>query len=72
MYVEASAPRKPGDKATMFSPKVPMSGSKCELEFWYHMQGAGIGMLLVNMEVDYTYSTSTSNILTLTGDQGDE
>ena len=32
------------------------------------MQGAGIGMLLVNMDQD----TRSSNLLTLTGDQGDQ
>ena len=66
-YIEASSPRKPGDKSTITSPTIPITGSRCELEFWYHMGGSGIGMLLVNLDFGY-YS---ENLMTLTGDQGD-
>ena len=68
MYVEASSPRKPGDKAVMESPRIPITGDRCYFEFWYHMYGSGIGQLIVNLETSYGYA---NNLLTLTGDQGD-
>ena len=48
MYIETSAPRRPGDKARLLSQffdTVPARG-RC-LTFWYHMFGAQIGTLNV-------------------------
>ena len=42
-YIEASRPRKYGDRATLVSPIV-RAKEGC-LVFWYHMRGSGIGHL---------------------------
>lgn len=47
MFIEASSPRKIGEKARLVSPKfTPSSTTRC-LQFWYHMYGANIGSLRV-------------------------
>lgn len=50
MYIETSAPRKPGDKARLKSPLYQDSGDIC-INFWYHMYGSGIGTLNVYAQV---------------------
>jgi len=46
MYIEASSPRKPGDKAWLSSEIMERTtGSGRCLKFWYHMQGVGMGTL---------------------------
>lgn len=42
-YIEASRPRKYGDRATLISPIV-RAKEGC-LVFWYHMRGSSIGQL---------------------------
>ena len=48
IYIETSAPRLPGDKASLMSPLLGKSSSigKC-FTFWYHMYGSDIGTLQI-------------------------
>ena len=72
MFIEASSPRRPNEKARfisqLFSP-VPVKG-KC-LQFWYHMFGTDIGTLNV---IQKTGPGNRSEILlwTLKGQQGNK
>ena len=50
MYIEASAPRKQGDKARLMSPTYTDNSAIC-VQFWYHMYGNGIGTLNVYAQV---------------------
>lgn len=45
-FIEASAPRVPGDVARLQSTQFAASTTQC-LHFWYHMYGSGIGTLNV-------------------------
>ena len=45
MFIEASYPRLPNDKAILTLPHIYKTGPRCELRFWYHMMGSGIGAL---------------------------
>jgi len=45
------------------------SYESASLSFWYHMYGAAMGTLTVDIEVD---GVTTSAIATITGDQGDQ
>ena len=45
MFIEASYPRLPNDKAILTLPHIFKTGPRCELRFWYHMMGSGIGSL---------------------------
>ena len=62
MYMEASS-RQPGDYAKLNSPKLRFSGSMC-LQFFYHMYGADMGTLTVNVNGDSVFNAS--------GDEGDK
>ena len=72
MFIEASSPRKTGDKARFFSETlsaVPAKGT-C-LQFWYHMYGLDIGTL--NVVQKTTSGSKSENILwTLQGQQGNK
>ncbi|XP_055957693.1 MAM and LDL-receptor class A domain-containing protein 2 [Patella vulgata] len=46
IYIEASNPRKNGDKARLLSEDLPRSTNTC-LKFWYNMNGAQVGTLRV-------------------------
>lgn len=63
MYIETSSPRQPGDYARLNSPKLQFSGSMC-LQFYYHMYGAGMGTLTVNV--------NGNSVFTASGDKGDK
>ena len=56
MYIESSAPRRPGDKARLVSPQVTLSGPQC-LTFYYHMNGLHIGTLNVYTKTGTHLST---------------
>ena len=45
MFIEASYPRLPNDRAILTLPHIFKTGPRCELRFWYHMMGSGIGSL---------------------------
>ena len=63
LYIEASYPRRQGDKALLISPQLPFSGDMC-LSFYYHMYGSKMGVLnvIVNGKV----------LISLSGDQGNK
>mgnify|MGYP001802965428 CR=1 FL=1 len=46
MFMEASAPRKPGDVAELYNDQIKLTADSC-LSFWYHMYGRDIGSLAV-------------------------
>ena len=68
MYIEASSPRRQGDKARLVSKTYPATNNQC-LSFWYHMYGISIGTLNV-------YASSFNNlgsiIWSLYGNQGNQ
>ena len=66
MYIETSAPRKPGDKAYLMSPQYPATKGKC-LNFFYHMMGKDIGQLNIYVKSGPTIGQLVFNE---TGDQG--
>lgn len=49
MYIEASSPRKSGEKAKLSSPPLVYSGP-LQLKFMYHMYGSAIGRLKVDID----------------------
>lgn len=52
MYIEASLPRKRGDRARFESTVFPPTTGKGRcMQFWYHMTGAHIGNLNVYMKI---------------------
>ena len=57
MYIETSYPRQTGDYAKLNSPKLQFAGSMC-LQFYYHMYGAGMGRLTVNVNGNSVFNTS--------------
>ena len=50
MYIEASSPRRSGDKARLLSPRYTDRQDMC-VQFYYHMYGSGIGALNVYAKV---------------------
>ena len=48
MYIEASLPRKSGDKAILKSPAFKAAG-QCTLNFWYNMYGRAVADLNVHL-----------------------
>jgi len=68
MYIEASAPRRPGQKARLFSPgNLPTTGT-C-VTFFYHMYGNTMGTLNVYAKVGGALGTP---ILTTSGNHGNK
>ncbi|CAF1942585.1 unnamed protein product [Rotaria magnacalcarata] len=65
MYIEASLPQKPGDRAWLASSWIPTTTSSC-LVFHYHMFDDDIGTLNVIQQT----STSNLTIFTKDGSQG--
>ena len=62
MYIEASSPRKPGEKAKLML-TVPYNGKQSCLSFYYHVYGSSAGKLNV-------YS-GNKTIFNVSGNQGD-
>ena len=67
IYMESSAPRRPGDRADLVSQTFTPTQSRC-VTFWYHMNGANIGTLSVLVRV----SSNNYTVWTLSGDHGDK
>ena len=67
-YLEASAPRRQGDKTWLVSATFPATSGQC-FSFWYNMNGRNIGTL--NIYVKYSTGGNTS-LWTLSGDHGDK
>ena len=57
MYIETSSPRQQGDNAKLSSPKLQFSGNMC-LQFFYHMYGADMGELKVEVNGVNVFSKS--------------
>ena len=56
MYIETSAPVKPGDKARLTSPGLNGAAQFC-ITFWYHMYGPHINALNVYLAQNTTLGT---------------
>ena len=76
LFTEASSPQAEGDAAILESPCIDLTGaSEADLDFWYHMYGAGMGTL----EVQVASSTGAScaslgghaSAFSVSGNQGD-
>ena len=59
MFIEASAPRKAGDKADLYSLKFAPTQPKC-VKFWFNMHGSNIGSLSVKVVPANNTNTSTT------------
>ncbi|XP_071104753.1 MAM and LDL-receptor class A domain-containing protein 1-like [Haliotis cracherodii] len=68
MYIEASAPRLPHDKARMISPAYQQTSAEC-LQFYYHMHGNTMGSLNVYVSVN---GNRGSPVWTQSGEQGNK
>ena len=71
LYLESSSPCSPSITALLQSPSLDLSGvSAMNMVFAYHMYGATMGTLSVDVSTDGG-GTWIPNLWTLTGDQGD-
>ncbi|CAF0741650.1 unnamed protein product, partial [Brachionus calyciflorus] len=68
LFIETSPPRKENDKAILSSMILESTNSRC-LRFWYHMNGAGIGTLQIDIIYDNNFRET---IWKLSKDQGDQ
>jgi hypothetical protein len=69
IYTEASNPRDLGDEAILFTNSIDISSlTNPELNFYYHMYGADMG----DLDIELFDGTNYINIFTLSGDQGDQ
>lgn len=66
LYIEASAPRTPGQKARVITPTYPQTTGVC-VEFYYHMYGTGMGQLILHTKAK---GVITGDIWTMGGNQG--
>ena len=68
MYIEATSPNFPNKVAILESPCYDLTGaSDAMLTFWYHMYGAEMGSLAIDLMVN---GTPVTDVLVITGDQG--
>ncbi|EDO47788.1 predicted protein [Nematostella vectensis] len=67
MYVEASNGNS-YDLGRLESGSLKQSSATCQMNFWYHMYGTGIGSLYVYLKVGLTYS----RVLEISGNQGNK
>lgn len=68
-FIDTSLPRKPGDQAWLKSIIFPKSSAQKCLNFWYHMNGNGIGSLQINIWYENSIQQA---IWRLSGDKGDK
>ncbi|XP_060564981.1 MAM and LDL-receptor class A domain-containing protein 1-like [Ruditapes philippinarum] len=68
VFIEASAPRKPGDKADLKSLKFAPTQPKC-VNFWFNMHGSNLGSLSVKV-VPANNTNSSTTIWQLGQDKG--
>ncbi|XP_033104873.1 MAM and LDL-receptor class A domain-containing protein 2-like [Anneissia japonica] len=72
IYIDTSWPRQENDVARLGSPTFSaLTGSKCRVRLWYHMNGPEVGMLSVYRRTSYTSSNGLVQIYHLIGAQGD-
>ncbi|MCB0779732.1 MAG: hypothetical protein KDC03_09405, partial [Flavobacteriales bacterium] len=68
LYVEASSPNFPAKAAVLESPCFDLTGvGNALFTFWYHMYGADMGTLAIDVNVN---GAVTTDVLTISGDQG--
>lgn len=70
MFMEASAPTRPGDKARLYSERFQPTGGSC-IKFWYHMYGPSVGTLNVLVKTG-AGNRSEDIVWTLSGNQLDQ
>lgn len=68
LFIEASAPRRPNDRARLVSPVYQATATKC-LNFWFSMYGSDIGHLRVFIQPQ---NGTAVRIWDLFGDQGSQ
>lgn len=72
LYVEASDPNNPGKEASIITPKFRLTElGNPKLTFWVHMFSANNEMGTLSLDVDKGRGWQ-NDVLTLTGDHGDE
>ena len=69
VYIEASSPRRPGDKARLWTPPIAASNGRC-LTLWYHMHGVTMGTLNIYAVQNTTRVVLGSPIWSRSGTQG--
>ena len=68
LFIEASTPRKTGDKAWLISTTFQNNTNYC-LSMWYNMNGQGMGTLNVNVW-PYNTGSKQTNAWSINGNQG--
>ena len=75
MYIDTSAPAKPGDRALLKSERLSDSGKSC-FQFWYNMYGTTVDRLNVRLrfyqggDVQVDPAAQEFLVWSLKGDQG--
>ena len=71
MFAESSRPRREGDRAILISP-VFTGGEKLCASYWYHMNGTGMGDLVVTVEQikENNPAFNTQLTILISGNQG--
>ncbi|XP_030832892.1 MAM and LDL-receptor class A domain-containing protein 1 [Strongylocentrotus purpuratus] len=70
VYIEASLPQRPDDKAVLTSPTLNSRGDDLCVHFYYHAHGEDVGLLAMTVT---TLDLNLKTVLfSLNGDQGDE
>lgn len=67
MYIDASAPRRQGDRAVLYSQMLISSSNQRCIKFWYNMNGQNVGTLNAGLKL------ANGRIIprwTLSGNQG--
>ncbi|XP_035827615.1 MAM and LDL-receptor class A domain-containing protein 1 [Aplysia californica] len=57
LYLEASAPRRRGERVILSSERLPATNGSC-FTFWYHMAGSGIGDLSIVLSASPSQNTT--------------
>lgn len=68
-YTEASSPNYPSKTAVFQGACFNLNNANAaSIDFWYHMYGAAMGT--ISLEISANYGSTWSNVWSLTGDQG--
>lgn len=69
IYIEASSPRRPNDKAQLISQTFKGSSRPTCFQFWYSMVGTTIGSLNIYMQTVTTQNSVNKLMWSLSGNQ---